>query len=173
MILSPSEVKSKMELQYKRLKLHDAVLHRPDTYVGSVTPEEMETFVLVEGKMVWKRITVIPALLRTFVEVLSNALDNKIRSEQQGIPFKNIKVDITPTTISVFNDGLTIPVRLVEGDDIYIPHMIFGELLSSSNYNDEEKRLTSGRNGLGVKLTNIFSKEFSIKLRDTITGHDR
>tara|TARA_B110000977_G_C11085638_1_gene494584 strand:- start:796 stop:915 length:120 start_codon:yes stop_codon:yes gene_type:complete len=30
--------------------------------------------------------------------------------------------------------------------------MIFGNLLTSSNYDDKEKRTTGGRNGYGAKL---------------------
>lgn len=32
--------------------------------------------------------------------------------------------------------------------------------LTSSNYDDEEKKLTGGRNGYGAKLANIYSLEF-------------
>jgi DNA topoisomerase-2 len=42
-----------------------------------------------------------------------------------------------------------------------------GHLLTSSNYNDDEKKVTGGRNGFGAKLTNIFSKKFSIEVADT------
>jgi DNA topoisomerase-2 len=51
--------------------------------------------------------------------------------------------------------------------DVWIPEMIFGELLTSSNYNDDEVRIVGGVNGLGIKLTNIFSKEFIIETIDS------
>ena len=44
--------------------------------------------------------------------------------------------------------------------------MIFGHLLTSSNYDDSKDRYTSGRNGLGIKLTNVFSKEFNVEILD-------
>ena len=44
-----------------------------------------------------------------------------------------------------------------------MPEMIFGHLLTSSNYNDEEQKVTGGRNGFGAKLANIFSSEFVIE----------
>jgi len=47
-----------------------------------------------------------------------------------------------------------------------VPEMIFGHLLTSSNYNDNEKKTTGGRNGYGAKLTNIFSTEFVIETAD-------
>lgn len=33
--------------------------------------------------------------------------------------------------------------------------------LTGSNYDDDQKKLTGGRNGYGAKLANIYSKEFS------------
>lgn len=47
-----------------------------------------------------------------------------------------------------------------------MPELIFGHLLTSSNYNDNEKKVTGGRNGFGAKLANIFSKRFVIETAD-------
>lgn len=46
--------------------------------------------------------------------------------------------------------------------------MIFGHLLTGSNYNDNEKKVTGGRNGYGAKLANIFSKKFVVEAADAI-----
>lgn len=48
-------------------------------------------------------------------------------------------------------------------EKVYVPAMIFGQLLTSSNYDDEERKVTGGRNGYGAKLCNIFSTEFTIE----------
>ena len=44
--------------------------------------------------------------------------------------------------------------------------MIFGELLTSGNYNKSEKKITGGKNGYGAKLTNIFSTYFRVETID-------
>ena len=44
--------------------------------------------------------------------------------------------------------------------------MIFGELLTSTNYNKNKKKITGGKNGYGAKLTNIFSTEFIVETID-------
>lgn len=58
-----------------------------------------------------------------------------------------------------------------------MPEMIFGTLLTSSNYDDTERKVTGlllflislfynftgGRNGYGAKLCNIFSKQFTVE----------
>lgn len=46
---------------------------------------------------------------------------------------------------------------------MYVPTMIFGHLLTSSNYDDEEEKVTGGRNGYGAKLCNIFSHRFTVE----------
>ena len=46
-----------------------------------------------------------------------------------------------------------------------VPEMIFGQLLTSSNYDDSEERIVGGRNGLGSKCSNIFSSYFHIDLK--------
>lgn len=48
--------------------------------------------------------------------------------------------------------------------------MIFGELLTGSNFDDTEKKITGGRNGFGAKLANIFSKKFSVLTGDPKKG---
>jgi DNA topoisomerase-2 len=113
-----------------------------------------------------------PGLHRIFIEVLSNAIDNVWRSSLTETKCSKIKVDISDSgLISVWNDGLSIPVEINEETGLYNPDMIFGKLLTSSNYDDKEDRMTSGKNGLGVKCTSVFSKEFSVKLFDPQSGH--
>ncbi len=50
---------------------------------------------------------------------------------------------------------------------MYVPEMVFGHLLTSSNYDDLEKKVTGGRNGYGAKLTNIYSKKFIVETADS------
>jgi DNA topoisomerase II len=54
----------------------------------------------------------------------------------------------------------------------HIPELIFCNLYTSSNYDDEDdkyKRKTGGMNGLGAKVTNIYSKKFIV---DTVHEND-
>jgi DNA topoisomerase-2 len=164
------------KLEYKELELHDHVLHRPDTYVGSVRNTRSTEFIgLIDDhkdiEIVQKEIEYIPAILRIFIEILSNAIDNKWRSDQAGIPTTAIKVTINKETgeTSIWNDGLSIPIEINEQSQTWNPDMIFGRLLTSSNFNDTEERFSSGRNGLGASLTNIFSTMFKVTCVDPNT----
>jgi len=81
-----------------------------------------------------------------------------------------VTIDVEEGTISVYNNGRGIPIEIHEREKIYVPELIFGHLLSSSNYDDDEKKLTGGRNGYGAKLANIYSHEFTVETADKNTG---
>ena len=80
-----------------------------------------------------------------------------------------VNIDVDEGTISVYNNGRGIPIEIHSREKIYIPELIFGHLLSSSNYDDDEKKLTGGRNGYGAKLANIYSHEFTVDTADKNT----
>ena len=55
-------------------------------------------------------------------------------------------------------------------EKMYVPELIFGTLLTSSNYDDKQKKVTGGRNGYGAKLCNIFSTEFTVETASSESG---
>ena len=81
---------------------------------------------------------------------------------------KNIRVVINRTTgeIEVTNDGDGIDVVVHPEHHVYVPELIFGHMLSSANYNDDEARVVAGMNGLGAKCCNIFSRSFEVETVD-------
>ncbi len=163
---------SQQVIKYTHL---EHVLKVPDTYVGSIESTQEEHYVLNEDgtKMVKKNITYTPGEYKIFDEILVNALDHYVRIKEKNIqghdfqPVKNIKVsfDKEQGFISVMNDGEGIPVELHEAENIYVPELIFGHLLTSGNYEKKQKH-TGGKNGYGGKLANIFSKEFIVETID-------
>jgi DNA gyrase/topoisomerase IV subunit B len=168
---------STKKVVYKAMKdQRSHVLLRPDMYIGSVKNVEMEHYGAKRDengdiKIFQKTGAINPGLHRIFVEVISNAIDNVWRSEGTDTPSTKIKVNVSEDgEISVWNDGLTIHIEINEETGLYNPAMIFGRLLSGSNFNDDEERKTSGRNGLGIKLCSIFSTEFSVDTFDPPSG---
>ncbi len=158
------------DISYKKLELHSQILLRPDTYIGSVkNVQSIEPVYVINPetkKIVLETINFPEGLIRIFIEVISNAIDNVWRSLEYKIIPKTIKISIDKETgvFKVWNDGKNIPVTEHSDEKIPTPELIFGNLLTSSNYNDEEERKTSGRNGYGVKLCNIFSSNFTIRI---------
>ena len=48
-----------------------------------------------------------------------------------------MKIDAEKGWIEIFNNGKSIPVVIHKEHKIYVPELVFGHLLTSSNYNDE------------------------------------
>ena len=63
----------------------------------------------------------------------------------------------------MFNNGKGIPVEMHQDEKMYVPTMIFGHLLTSSNFDDNDQKVTGGRNGFGAKLCNVFSNKFTVE----------
>jgi DNA topoisomerase-2 len=74
-----------------------------------------------------------------------------------------VNIDKENGIISVMNNGKGIPIEMHAKEKVFVPELIFGHLLTSSNYDDDEKKVTGGRNGYGAKLCNIFSKQFIVE----------
>ena len=72
-----------------------------------------------------------------------------------------VTIDKEANTISVWNNGKGLPVQMHQTEKVYVPELVFGHLLTSSNFDDSVKKVTGGRNGFGAKLTNIFSKKLA------------
>jgi len=155
--------------KYVKMDPIDHVLLRSDMYVGSNKAQNTNEFVCIKDedsyKILRKEISVSPAILRIFIEILSNATDNVERSRASGIPCSYIKININKETgeTTVINDGDIIPIEINTEENMYNHSLIFGNLLTGSNYDDEEERLISGRNGVGGKASNIFSSKFTVK----------
>ena len=80
-----------------------------------------------------------------------------------------VNIDVDEVTISIYDNGCGIPIKIHSQEKSYIPKLIFSHLLSSSNYDNDEKKLTSGHNGHGAKLTNIYSQNFTVNTANTNT----
>ena len=114
--------------------------------------------------MVHRPVTFVPGLYKIFDEILVNAADNKQRDPKMDS--LKVVIDVEENRISVQNNGDGVPVEIHQEEKVYVPELIFGHLLTSSNYDDTVKKTTGGRNGYGAKLTNIFSTEFVIETAD-------
>lgn len=142
-------------------------LHRPDMYIGacSVQSSDGEWVYNSEDKeMYFKEVKYTPGLLKIFNEVVDNARDASI-SDKTVTQIK-VTIDKESGKISVWNNGAGIEVKKHEEYGLYNQEIIFGELNSGANYNDDSERLVGGLNGLGVKLTSIFSTQFGVECAD-------
>jgi len=161
----PSKTGKTIEEMYQKKTQLEHILLRPDTYIGSVEKHEQNLWVYDKNEeMVYKNVSYVPGLYKIFDEILVNAADNKQRDSKMDRV--EVVIDQEQNLISVYNTGDGIPVEMHKEEGVYVPELIFGHLLTSSNYNDNEKKTTGGRNGYGAKLTNIFSTDFVIETAD-------
>jgi DNA topoisomerase-2 len=162
--------------KYKKHELRTHIYSRPSMYIGTIDPNTIDAYIIDDDdKIIKSNITFIPGLFKIFDEAVVNAIDHSVRTRKDSETnnnniVKNIKITINKDTglIEIFNDGMGIEIIKHSEYDIWIPELIFGELLTSSNYNDDEVRVVGGVNGLGIKLTNIFSKSFIIETVDSV-----
>ena len=155
-----------IENTYKQLTQIEHILHRPDTYVGSLNKTTTDAYVMDPDTMqiVKRTVTYSPAFLKIFDEVLTNASD---QCQKDGSRVTYIKVNVSEAgKISVENDGKSLPIEIHKELGCYVPEMTFTRLLTGSNFNDDEERFGAGRNGLGSKLANIYSSKFIIETCD-------
>uniref|UniRef100_A0A8D8TSL7 DNA topoisomerase 2 n=1 Tax=Cacopsylla melanoneura TaxID=428564 RepID=A0A8D8TSL7_9HEMI len=155
--------KMAVEKIYQKKSQLEHILLRPDTYIGSVEPITESMWIMNKEANIMERreITYVPGLYKIFDEILVNACDNKQRDSKMNCV--KITINQETNTISVWNNGKGIPVVEHKDEKMFVPTMIFGHLLTSSNYNDEEDKVTGGRNGYGAKLCNIFSSKFIVE----------
>jgi len=168
--------KRTMTTEYKKVDPISHIHMRPDMYIGSLKPRTQLRCWTADETSGLTRIIEVPSLvysdglLRIFIEALSNAIDNTWRSRKANVKATKIRVHVNKETgeTSIWNDGLHIPIEVHATEKIYNPELIFGHLLSGSNLNDNEERLSSGRNGLGIKLLNVFSQKCVVEIFDPV-----
>lgn len=156
-----------IEQIYQKKSQLEHILLRPDTYVGSCEKQQQDLWVFdsVQSRMVHRTISYAPALYKIFDEILVNAADNSMR-DPKGMDALKVDIDAKAGTISVWNNGKGLPVVMHKEQNMYVPELVFGHLLTSDNYNDSDLKVVGGRNGYGAKLTNIFSLEFWLETAD-------
>jgi DNA topoisomerase-2 len=153
--------------QYQKLTQLEHILKRPDTYIGSVerTEKQMWVYNTTTDSMEFREVSFVPGLYKIFDEILVNAADNK--HNDKNMNEIRVTVDREKGEISVWNNGRGIPIEIHPKEKIYVPEMIFGQLLTSSNYDDDQQKVTGGRNGYGAKLCNIYSTKFTLETADS------
>lgn len=158
--------------RYQKVTQLEHILKLPDTYIGSIEKSPISHWIFDQNveQMKMKKINIANGLYKIFDEILVNACDQHQRLKTEGVFNQVTKIDVeinkSEEYISVMNNGESIDVQIHPQHGVYIPQMIFGELLTSTNYNEKKIKTVGGKNGYGAKLTNIYSKKFIVELVD-------
>ena len=153
-------------MDHKQLSPRQHVIRRPNIYFGTSLHPKYSTYMNVcpDGHIRVQYGLRSPSLEKMIEEVLNNAADQK--SRDPAVKCITIAFDRETGRITVGNDGNGIPVVKTHshnGREMYVPELVMGNLRSGNNFDDNtQKRTTGGCNGVGVKLTNIYSTEFAV-----------
>lgn len=114
-----------------------------------------------------------PALEKIFDEIIVNVIDHYQRNfngKKSDVTYMNVKYEIkdNETVISVENDGPGIEVEFHPHFQKYLPEVISTMFLKGENLEKKSNDITGGTNGLGMKLTNTYSKKFTLETYDGI-----
>lgn len=159
--------------KYSNLSYNQHVRLRTGMYVGSKEMTENNIWIVDKetDTLIKKTLKYSIANYNIIDEIIVNSIDHIHRTV--NIKGKNkcdtIKLDFDKETgiISVYNNGEGIIVEKHEGNDYYIPEMIFSKEMSGSNFStDNTEKISAGMNGSGSKITNILSKSFEIETSD-------
>jgi DNA gyrase/topoisomerase IV subunit B len=157
--------------KYVKYEHREHVLNKPNMYIGSTDVDPYDIWLISSDntKVEKRKVDYIPALFKIFDEIVDNATDHYYRLKKLELAnqVKDIKIEINKDTgiISVYNSGDGIEIIKHPSHDMYIPELVFGNLMTSTNFTDNN-RVGVGTNGLGASLTNIFSEWFEIETVD-------
>jgi DNA topoisomerase-2 len=152
-----SNQKTIQQTYQKRTQLEHILLH-PNTYIGS-TESVMQPMLVYDSstnQIKQRDVTYTPGLYKIHDEIVVNASNNK--QQDSDMDRLKVNVDASLNTISVLNNGGGISAVMHEEHNCYVLTLIFGQLLTGSNFDDDKRKTTGGWNGYSAKLANIFSK---------------
>lgn len=191
--MSGSEEAAMDQAVYKVCDNYSLIKLRREKEIGAAGNSEQKMYVYdpKADRLMYRKAFINFTALKMFDEILVNAIDNMSRSKGSN-KFTEIRVSFVRVDgkvgISVYNNGPSIRIekyvaeprrkgetdvqyqrrQAVESQQVgkYYPEVLFTVLNSSSNYNqeDDKTRITGGMNGIGAKLTAIFSSLFIIEV---------
>ena len=166
-------IDKKLAKQYQSMTALEHIEKKPDTYIGAIEEDEMKGWTLDNtNNFKYKSIRWVPGLYKCFDEAIVNARDHAIRmsliKEKKKHLVKNIEITCNDGIVEIMNDGNGIDIAKHPKDKLWIPEMIFMHLRTSTNYDDEEKKLVGGKNGFGIKLVFVFAEWGEIETVDHI-----
>ena len=88
-----------VEETYVKKSQTEHIIDLPDTYIGSVEFTQLDTWILDENdeKMTYKTVQYIPGLYKIFDEILVNAIDQYVRTEND----ESIKNKVTQIKVNI------------------------------------------------------------------------
>ena len=159
------------ERKIKQISMRDSILKR-SMWAGSNKMQSVELYIFCKetNKISMENVNYPPALIKLIDEIIVNAIDHYVVNPKL---VNEIRISVNVDgAISVYNNGPGIKVeetKSLSGKTMYIPQQAFTEYLSGSNFDDAEdtERIVGGQNGLGAKITAVYSEWFKVETVDS------
>ncbi len=154
------------ENKVKKLSSREHLLLRPGMYIGSTEFNKEEIFTLNKDRFELKKVNYVPAFIKLFDEIISNSIDESIRTKNK---FSNkISVKIVKDKIIVEDNGRGISSEKEKKTKQPQSVIAFTHARAGTNFTNDTS--TIGQNGVGAWGVNVFSKRFKV---DTCDGKTR
>lgn len=147
----------------KELTEIEHVLQKTGMYLGDITLGKHLKWIIQDEKLIKSNQTYCPAMLKMFDEIISNSIDEALRTDFKHA--NKIDVIIEHDYITVKDNGRGIPVRKAKGSNKIQSLTAFTSLRAGGNFGNEEV-VSIGTHGLGSTLVNIMSKDFYAETSD-------
>lgn len=148
-------------------------LKLPGMFIGSVSFEQDNGFLFneVTQKFEYTSYQYVQGFMKIINEIIDNSLDEFKRLDYKNSP--KLEINIEDNKIIIKDNGRGIPIENIiteSGKEISQLEASMTKLRAGGNFNEKNNdRVTIGMHGYGSCLTNIFSKEFQVKVQ-TKTG---
>lgn len=153
--------------KYKQISMRESIMTR-SMWAGSNKTQDLDTYVFEKDKFVLSTLNYPPALYKMIDEIMVNVIDQWTKHGK----ISKIYIDLDKQgIISIMNNGSGITIEEnenIQGKKMYSPQLIFSEMLSGENNQDDENtaRIVGGQNGIGAKITSVLSDLFIVETCD-------
>ena len=145
-----------MSRNVKQMGMREHIKKR-SMWAGSKKNQTIDMYMYINNKFTMQSVKYPPAMYKCIDEIIVNAIDHYVCTGE--VSCINITLNKNGV-ITVMNDGPGIEIKKVKNlnnKEMYTVQLIFSEMLSGSNL-DDEFRIVGGQNGLGAKITGVYSK---------------
>lgn len=155
-----------VEHDVQRLSDYSHARIRTEMYLGSRSAHEQPVLVFGESGYIVKEVTWVPALLTAFREIVDNSLDEFTKA---GTKDATLRVQFNEDTLEfeISDNGRGIPIDYVPEYNKHVCTMVLTETKTGRNFDDSERKGTSGQNGLGGSITMCVSAEAEMEIHRT------
>jgi DNA topoisomerase-2 len=157
--------------EYHLTTARDHMLFK-EMWGGSANLIEILTFIMDKWKVSLEKTNISDRFIKCFDELITNAADQCSKTAKLKKPHKMdslwVEFDIETGKIIVANngDGFDVIIHPEDEKKRYVPEIITTEALRGSNFTKEKDNTRAGTNGVGSKLANAHSLEFTLETYD-------